>query len=254
MMLCDNYFSRRFFRPLLWPTLMTLAVLPVLVGLGLWQVERLAWKEALLARIETRLHEAPVALPRPETWETLDAEAEKFRRVTLTGRFLDAEFHHFTQDAGGAAGYSVLSPFEVEEGAVVFVDRGFVPLPLKNAHGAAPEGEVTFTGVMREPQARSSFDGQDDPAKNIWMVRDPAAMARAGGAVLDGKQIAPFIVEAEKGSFAGEWPQPKGTRIDIPNNHLDYALTWFGLAAVLLGVYIAYHKANGRIGRERTKA
>lgn len=250
MSLRNNYFSRRFFRPLLWPTLMTLAALPVLIGLGLWQVERLAWKEALLARIEMRLHEAPVALPRPEAWKTLDAEAEKFRRVTLTGRFLDTEFHHFTQDAGGAAGYSVLNPFVVEEGAVVFVDRGFVPLPLKDAHGTVPEGEVTFTGVMREPQARSSFDGQDDPAKNIWMVRDPKTM----GAALEGVAVAPFIVEAETGSFAGEWPQPKGTRIDIPNNHLDYALTWFGLAAVLAGVYIAYHKANGRIGRERTKA
>ena len=254
MSLRDNYFSRRFFRPLLWPTLMTLAALPVLIGLGLWQVERLAWKEALLARIETRLDEAPVALPRPEAWETFDSEAEKFRRVTLTGRFLDTEFHHFTQDAGGAAGYSVLNPFEVEEGAVVFVDRGFVPLPLKETHGTVPEGEVTFTGVMREPQARSSFDGQDDPAKNIWMVRDPETMVRAGGATLEGVTIAPFIVEAETGSFAGEWPKPKGTRIDIPNNHLDYALTWFGLAVVLLGVYIAYHKANGRIGRERTKA
>lgn len=239
--------SNRFFRPLLWPTVMTLLALPVLIGLGVWQVERLHWKEALLERIDTRLHGRPQPLPAPGTWGAFDARAAEYERVTLTGRFLPREFHHFTQGEGGQPGYGIVSPLEVADGAVVMVDRGFVPAKMKDAHGAMPEGEVTFTGVLRAPQGRGWFDGPDDTEKNIWMIRDPAVMA----AGLEGVAVAPFIVEAEKGSFPGDYPKPKGTRIDIPNNHLDYALTWFGLAVVLIGVYFAYHKSNGRIGRKR---
>lgn len=239
--------GNRFFRPLLWPTLMTLAALPVLIGLGLWQVERLQWKEALLQRIDTRLHAEAAPLPAPATWDGFDAEAEEYRRVTLSGRFLPREFHHFTQGEGGRPGYGVVSPLERADGTVVMVDRGFVPIEMKDTHGAMPEGEVSFTGVLRAPQRRGAFDGPDDTVKNVWMVRDPAVM----GSALEGVKVAPFIVEAEAGSFPGKWPKPKGTRIDIPNNHLDYALTWFGLAVVLIGVYIAYHKANGRIGRAK---
>ena len=152
--------NNRFFRPMLWPTVMTLAALPVLIGLGLWQVERLQWKEALLQRIDTRLNGEAAPMPAPGTWDAFDAEAEEYRRVKLTGRFLSREFHHFTQDEGGAAGYGIVSPLEVAEGAVVLVDRGFVPAALKEAHGGVPEGEVSFTGVLRAPQRRGPFDGQ----------------------------------------------------------------------------------------------
>ncbi len=242
-----SFRDNSFFRPLLWPTVMTLAALPVLLGLGIWQVQRLAWKEALIERIETRLHDEPQPLPAPDTWESLDVADAEYERVTLSGHFLPREFHHFTQAPDGAAGYSIVSPLEVAEGAVVMVDRGFVPVELKDAHGDLPEGEVSFTGTLRAPQHRGWFDGLDDTTKNVWMIRDPAIM----GEGLEGMTVAPFIVEAEAGSFAGEWPKPKGTRIDIPNNHLDYALTWFGLAVVLIGVYLAYHKSNGRIGRKQ---
>ncbi|MEP0709254.1 MAG: SURF1 family protein [Parvibaculum sp.] len=241
--------ANRFFRPLLWPTLMTLAALPVLIGLGVWQLERLEWKEALLERIETRLAAAPVELPEPREWSALDVAAHEYARVTLTGRFLDREFHYFTQGAQGQAGYAVISPLEVEAGAVVLVDRGFVPAALKetDAHGGVPQGEVSFTGILRAPHARGTFDGVDDPEKNIWMVRDPAVM----GAALDGMTVAPFIVEAGESAFAGEWPKAGAARVDIPNNHLDYALTWFGLAAVLVAIYFLYHRSNRRIGREK---
>lgn len=242
--------ANRFFRPLLWPTLMTLAALPVLIGLGVWQLERLEWKEALLTRIETRLAAAPAALPEPGEWSALDVAAHEYARVTLTGRFLDREFHYFTQSTNGQAGYAVISPLEVATGAVVLVDRGFVPAALKetNEHGGVPQGDVSFTGILRAPHERGVFAGVDDPQKNVWMVRDPAIM----GATLEGMTVAPFIVEAEENAFAGEWPKAGAARIDIPNNHLDYALTWFGLAAVLVAIYFLYHRSNGRIGREKS--
>jgi surfeit locus 1 family protein len=239
----------RFFRPMLWPTLLTVLALPILIGLGTWQVERLQWKEELLAKIEARIGAAPVPLPAPENWPGYDAHAAEYTRVELEGRFLPEEFHYFTQGANGAPGYAVISPLEVADGAVVLVDRGFVPVTLKDpaSRGGVPEGEQRFTGVLRAPSERGVFDGADDPAKNIWMVRDPAVM----GGALQGVTVAPFIAEAEEGAFPGEWPKAGRTRIDIPNNHLDYALTWYGLALVLVVIYLAWHRANGRIGRER---
>lgn len=244
-----NLANNRYFRPLLWPTLMTLAALPVLIALAVWQLERLEWKEALMERIETRLAAAPVALPGPDGWSAFDVAAHEYARVTLTGRFLDREFHYFTQNARGEAGYAVISPLEVAPGAAVLVDRGFVPAALKetDAHGGIPQGEVSLTGFLRAPHTRGSFDGVDDPEKNIWMVRDPAVM----GAALEGMIVAPFIVEAEERAFPGAWPKAGAARVDIPNNHLDYALTWFGLAVVLVAIYFLYHRSNGRIGGEK---
>ncbi|MBX3446311.1 MAG: SURF1 family protein [Parvibaculaceae bacterium] len=239
----------RLFRPMLWPTVLTLLALLVLIGLGTWQVERLQWKEELLAKIAARIDAVPVPLPAPEDWPAYDAREREYTRVEVQGRFLLEEFHYFTQGANGAPGYAVISPIEVAEGAVVLVDRGFVPVPLKDAglRGGIPEGAQRFIGILRAPSQRGVFDGADDPAKNIWMVRDPAVM----GAALRGVDVAPFIVEAEEGAFPGEWPKAGRTRIDIPNNHLDYALTWYGLALVLAVIYFAWHRANGRIGREK---
>lgn len=253
--------SNRFFRPLFWPTLFTLLALPVLIGLSLWQLERLEWKEGLLAKIAERMTADATPLPAPEQWPTFDARAAEYTRVVLEGRFLPLEFHYFTQGERGAPGYAVISPLELAGGALVFVDRGFVPVELKEtaAHGGIPEGELRFTGILRAPSGRGMFDGADDPAKNVWMVRDPAIMGAGLGASLGASlgtslgdaRIAPFIVEAEAGAFSGEWPKAGRTRIDIPNNHLDYALTWGGLALVLIVIYVLYHRANGRIGRPR---
>ncbi|MCF8470543.1 MAG: SURF1 family protein [Parvibaculum sp.] len=238
--------ANRFFRPLLWPTLLTAAMLPVLVGLGVWQVQRLHWKDALLTRIESRLSEMPVDLPAPAAWDGLDAQALEYTRMRLDGVFGPREFHYFTQSSDGTPGYAVLSPLDVGGGSVVLVDRGFVPQALKDPamHAGAPQGEVSFTGILRAPGRRVWVSGVDDPEKNIWMVRDPTVM----GAELDAGSVAPFIVEAEAGAFPGEWPKAGTTRPDIPNNHLDYALTWFGLAVVLMGIYLSYHWSNGRIG------
>ena len=239
--------SNRFFRPLFWPTLFTVLALPVLIGLSLWQVERLEWKQGLLAKIAERMDADEMPLPPPSDWADYDAREAEYTRVLIEGRFLPVEFHYFTQGERGAPGYAVISPLEIADGAIVFVDRGFVPVALKDAasRGGIPQGEQRFTGIIRAPSERGTFDGRDDPEKNIWMVRDPAVM----GDELDAQRIAPFIVEAEEGAFPGEWPKAGRTRVDIPNNHLDYALTWGGLALVLIVIYVLYHRANGRIGR-----
>ncbi|MEQ8281901.1 MAG: SURF1 family protein [Parvibaculum sp.] len=245
--------TNRVFRPMLWPTLLTAAMLPVLLGLGFWQVERLEWKRNLMATMAERMAADPVALPAPEAWPSLDAAALEYTRVSLTGRFMhEHELHYFTQAETGAPGYAVIVPLllDGEADAVVLVDRGFVPVAMKDPAmraAAQPEGRVSLTGILRTPQRRGSFDGADDPQNNVWMVRDPARM----GAHLGLTQVAPFIVEAEIGPSAGPWPKAGRTRVDLPNNHLDYALTWFGLALVLTAIYLIYHRSQGRLGRPK---
>jgi len=246
--------TNRFFRPMFWPTLLTAAMLPVLLGLGFWQVERLEWKRDLFAQMHERMAADPIGLPAPESWAALDAVTLEYTRVELRGRFLHRhELHYFTQDEDGAPGYAVIVPLVSSEhdGAVVLVDRGFVPVAMKDPatrEATRVDGEVSLVGILRTPRPRGAFDGVDDPQRNVWMVRDPVIM----GAHLGLSEVAPFIVEAEREGTAGHWPKAGRTRVDLPNNHLDYALTWFGLAGVLIAIYLIYHRSQGRFGRSKS--
>ena len=241
------------FRPMLWPTLLTAAMLPVLLVLGFWQLERLEWKRDLIATMTERLATDPIMLPAPEEWASLDAAAIEYTRVALTGRFQHAqELHYFTQNESGAPGYAVITPFVLANApdAVVLVDRGFVPVAMKDRMtrlATESDDEVSLVGVLRTPQPRGLFDGADDPIRNVWMVRDPVVM----GTYLGLGRVAPFIIEAEAASASGAWPKAGRTRVDLPNNHLDYALTWFGLSVVLIAIYLIYHRSQGRLGRPK---
>lgn len=245
------------FRPLLWPTILTLVMLPILLGLGTWQVQRMHWKTDLIARMEVRMAEAPRPLPPREDWASLDLDKLEYRPFTVTGHFLnDREMRYFTQDRDTSQpGFALITPLKLdvsgdEAGAYVLVDRGFVPQALADPAkrpGSEPEGEVTVTGYLRQSERRGAFSAADDPQRNIWMVRDIDRMAEAAQV----SPVAPFLIEADGEVPEGTWPKPGRTRIDLPNNHLDYALTWYGLAVVLLGIYIAFHIARGRVGRPK---
>ena len=243
-----------FFRPLLWPTIITALALPFLAGLGFWQIERLHWKRALIATMEERLAAPAMDAPPRSGWPELDVAALEYRHVRLAGRFdHEQEFHYFTQDDEGTAGYDIVTPLRLDDGGIVLVDRGFVPAGLKErASRAAGEvgGRVVLTGILRAPQPRGSFSAPDDVRRNIWFVRDPARMAQA--ADLGG--VAPFFVEADAAPNPGGWPKGGRTRLHIRNEHLQYAITWFGLAAALFAIYLIYHASNGRIGRPRPVA
>lgn len=240
--------ARLTFRPLLWPTIMTLIMLPVLLGLGVWQLQRLDWKHGLIATMEERLAAPPVALPPADEWARLDPEMIDYRHMSATGHFDNAhEFHYFTQDDQGAAGYSLLVPLLLKGGGAIIVDRGFVPQDKKAPEtrpGSQIEGEVTVTGIVRRPGRRGAFDGDNDLAKNIWYVRDPALMAQS----ISLAPVAPFLLEADPvpGADTKALPRPGAARVELTNPHLQYALTWFSFAVILIVIYIAYHRANGR--------
>ncbi|MDT8343616.1 MAG: SURF1 family protein [Thermohalobaculum sp.] len=208
----------------------------ILLGLCAWQVQRLAWKEALIATLAQRLTRPAVEMPAEP------ALADEFLRVTVTGRFEGAPGSHGHPDAPFLTtrerepGYRVIQPFTLGDGRRVMVDRGFIPAALKNEAGLAlrptpaPAGEVTLTGALRFPgeTAEPPFGARD----NVWVARDLDAMARVFGAE-------PVLVVAETATAGPDgWPQPMPLTVDLPNNHLNYAITW-GLLALVWAVMAA---------------
>jgi len=217
-----------------WLAVLSLAGIVILIGLGVWQVERRAWKLALIDRVEHRIHAAPSPLPPPSAWPAVTAAGDEYRHVTVTGRFLN-DRETFTQavtEAGG--GYWVLTPLQTTDGTIVLVNRGFVP-PERRAQAtrrdAIVTGIVEVTGLLRMTEPKGGFLRTNDPAHDRWFSRDVTAIAAARGL----HDVAPFFIDADAAPNADLFPIGGLTVVRFPNNHLIYALTWFGLALMLTG-------------------
>jgi surfeit locus 1 family protein len=224
-----------------WITLILSTVLfAILIGLGTWQVERLQWKEALLATIAARTHSAPLPLADIEKIWAQEHDVE-YRPVTVTGRLLNDRERHFFSTYDGYSGYFVYTPLQLDDGRAVFVNRGFVPYDQKNAstrqQGEIP-GPVTVTGLARNPLdgKPSSILPDNDLVKNIYFWKDLPVMAEQSG--INPQQLVPFFIDADKTPNPGGFPIGGVTIIDLPNSHLQYAVTWYGLAATLLAIVI----------------
>jgi surfeit locus 1 family protein len=207
----------------------------MLVSLGIWQVHRLAWKRDLIERVEQRVHAPPLAPPAREQWPQVNAANSEYLHVTVQGRFRhDREtLVQAVTERGG--GFWVLSPFETVDGYVVLINRGFVPPtrrdPATRSQGQI-EGVTTITGLVRMSESGGAYLRSNEPAADRWYSRDVAAIAAARGL----NNVAPYFIDAD----ASETPSadaPVGglTVIRFNNNHLQYALTWFGLALMVLG-------------------
>jgi surfeit locus 1 family protein len=204
------------------------------VALGVWQVHRLAWKEALVARVERNVHGTPVPAPGLAQWPQLTSE-DAYRRVQLRGSY---DFAHEIPVAASTelgAGYWVLTPLRTEEGAWVFVNRGFVPPELRgHAPPAAPEQAAV--GLLRSTEPGGRPLQANDPAAGRWYSRDVQAMAKAQG--LQGP-VAPYFVDlVATPENKAAWPRAGLTVLQFPNNHLVYALTWFALAAMMAAAFV----------------
>jgi surfeit locus 1 family protein len=230
-------------------------VFVILIGLGVWQIQRKAWKEGLIADLTERLAAPPQALPPAHEWPALDAAKDEYRRVRFTAQFdndkealVFASASGFRPDVADAGpGYWVFAPARLADGGTVMVNRGFVPDARKNPQTRLEgevSGPVTLIGAMRWPDSRHWFTPGDDPAHNLWFVRDPAAIAAAKAL----GSVAPFYVEQETPAPPGGLPQPGKLVVSLPDNHLQYALTWFGLAAVLAGTFVAWVLTSARSG------
>jgi surfeit locus 1 family protein len=211
--------------------------LGVLIALGTWQLARKAQKEELIARIESRLAGPPAALS-PQHWSA-DSASVEFTRVTFPAEFVRGE-EAFVYTSGSGLrpdvkepGYWVMSPARLADGRVVIVNRGFVPDARKDPKTRAegePSGVMNIVGVIRESEPRGTFTPNDEPAKNLWFVRDPVAMAKAKS----WGTVAPFYVDQEAPPVPGGLPRVGPLKVNLPNNHLGYAITWYGLAVVLV--------------------
>ena len=229
-------------RALAAPAAATLIALALLIGLGVWQLKRLAWKEALIAAVEARTTAPPVEIPPPEQWMKLNPRDYEYRHVRLSGVYDYAHqalvFRALSNPRGryGGPGYLVMTPLELAGGASVIVNRGFVPEERKDAANARSAGPTEVTGLMRASEDRTWFTPSDDPARGQWFTRDVERIAEA----LKLGPHPPFSVDADASANPDALPEGGETILDFPNNHLSYAMTWFGMALALAGVFIAW--------------
>jgi surfeit locus 1 family protein len=230
------------FRPLFWPTLFTAPALLLLLALGFWQIERLSWKQNLIAQRQAAVSAPAVAAPR----SIEEARGMEFRHVTDEGVFLnDKEIFLGATSEGGGQGYQVLTPLLEPGGRIVFVNRGFIPGELKDpAKRSAGQlgGTVRVHGLLRLPPAEKPawFLPENRPDLNYWFWVDLPAMGAADK--LD--RVAPFYIDADATPNPGGWPKGGVTRLHLPNDHLQYAITWFSLAVALAVIYVLYHRRN----------
>lgn len=225
-------------RSLLGMGVITLIMLATLVGLGAWQLQRRAEKHALIAALTERLATAPVALPAKAEWLGLTPEHDEFRRVTLVAApeakpdaRVFASGSALRSDITGLGVWAFV-PVRLASGETVVVNRGFVPdgqqaSPSLSATDAAQP--ITLTGYLRFPEKPGTFAAHEDLGKRLWFVRDHLAMSLA----LHWGDVAPFYVDLEAPSPPAGVPKPGPLEVHLRDPHLQYAMTWFGLAIVV---------------------
>lgn len=226
-----------------------LAAIALLCGLGAWQLQRLAWKETLIQQIDERVHSAPAPLEEIEQIYDSTSDVE-YRPVDVSGRFQPGGERFFFTTFNGDSGWNVYVPLELSDGRRLFVNRGFVPYDLKDPANRPqlPQGDVEFTGLARNPLSEKpdSWLPDNNPQQNAFFWRNMPEMAAglpAGGALL------PFFVDHGPTPKEAGYPVGGTTIVEIPNNHLQYAFTWFGLALVLAGMLGAFLWKSARRGR-----
>lgn len=211
-------------RRMILPLLFGLVGAAILIGLGTWQVQRLHWKEGLIASAEAKIAMPAVALPTQP-----DPVADRYLSVTVQGRFLGPEAHVLTSIQGQGPGFLVIATYQTDDGRRILVDRGFVPETAKTA--PRPPREVAVTGNLNWPDDVNSATPPPDEGRGIWFGRDVTAMASALG-------TEPLMLIAR--SDTGDGVQAQPVSATFRNDHLGYAITWFSLAVVWLGMTVSY--------------
>lgn len=213
------------------------------LALGAWQVQRLAWKNDLVARVAARAHAEPVAAPGADTWPALQADpaAEEYRRVRLGGEFLHGTEQLVQAVTDRGAGFWVMAPLRTADGSLVWVNRGFVPSASRwqtTREAVRCTGPATVTGLLRRAEPGGGFLRRNDPAAGRWFSRDVPALSAAAG--LPPAAVAPFFVDAGADTPCATPDGPVGglTVLRFSNNHLVYALTWFALAAMTVAATV----------------
>jgi len=229
------------FRPTLWPTLFTVPALVALVALGTWQIQRLHWKQDLISKLQTRSVGEAVAPPS----EGADLAAFEFQRVAVKGSFQhDRELYLIGRALNGKPGIHILTPLAPEDGSTpILVDRGWAPFEGRDAAtrtGGQVTGPVTVEGIVRLQKPPGWFTPDNEPANNTWYFVDIGGMGEVAGVSMRPG----YYIVADKLDLPGGLPKGGQWRLDLRNDHLQYALTWYSLALALLVIYILYHRRS----------
>lgn len=229
-------------------SLLSLFFLAVFTGLGIWQLERLSWKLDLIARVNARVDAPAMPVPDEKDWAAVNAADDEYRHVTATGHFLNRKEALVYAATERGPGYWVLTPLQRDDGSIVYVNRGYVPMDRKDQAIRADgeiNGETRVMGLLRITEPGGTLLRSNDPADGRWYSRDVVAM----GEKADLARIAPFFIDADATPNPGGLPVGGLTIVKFPNSHLSYALTWFAMAALsLVGgaiLWRAEHKRGG---------
>lgn len=236
----------RDFKPGLIPTLMAVPAVLIMIGFGFWQLERLAWKNDLLDRIQERISAAPVALDKLSG----DPAQDEYRRVILRGKFVhERELFMAARSLNGNVGLHVITKLVLDDGAAVVVNRGWVPDqrkdPARRAEGQSA-GAVELVAVVRAGQKPGWFTPDNDVARNIWFYFDLPAMRAALGIGAGPAQGGDYWYAVAAPATPGGFPVVAQTRVNIPNDHLQYAVTWFVFALSLAAIYVLFGRRRAR--------
>ena len=237
------------FRPALWMTVCSVIALALLIALGSWQLYRMQWKAGLIAEFEARAHATPIDVTEIDVDDPI-----RYQRVKVEGTWLH---QHEVQLIGrtfeGTAGYHVITPMILKDGRMILINRGWVSqsyrLPESRPFTLASD-QVAFEGIIRLPAQKGYFVPENNLEQNDWFTLSISDIARYRS--LENTLISSFTVDALRNVDTQEIPIGAAVDIELPNNHLQYAITWYGLALGLIGVYIAWHRSAGRIGRVKT--
>lgn len=245
-------------KSLFFPILLVAFTISFLIGLGIWQLERLSWKQDLIAKIERRSKLPGTPMPAIQDWKDLRPEDYEYRHVEVLGDWARDKIALVFRATGGGTGiklpgYLVFMPLKIKPASsndtnssfpsYIIVNRGFIPADQPDLAKTEPAGgwtDARIDGLMRSPEERNFFTPKDKPEDGQYFTRDPQLMAQQFNLA----NVAPFTIDQSFNAAAEAWPKGGTTEIAIPNNHLGYALTWFGLAFGCAGVFIAYIKAK----------
>ena len=218
---------------------LALAMAAGFVALGVWQLERRAWKHALIEAVETRAFQSPQSPPDPATWPDINAARDAYRRVTLRGQYMGGRDTLVMAVTNRGAGYWVLTPMDTGRERIL-INRGFIGQDQRTRPPLAPVGTVTVTGLLRISEPGGGFLRSNAPQEGRWFSRDVAAIGRARQL----GPIAPYFIDADGSANAPGQPVGGLTVLAFSDNHMVYALTWFGLA--MLSLWAGYRVWRGK--------
>jgi cytochrome oxidase assembly protein ShyY1 len=237
----------------------TLILVVVFAGLGTWQLQRRVEKHALIAALSERLAAAPEALPQPSQWAALRPASDEFRRVAFTATYAklpDAMVFSsgsaIRDDVSGPGTWAFV-PARLPDGEIVVVNAGFVQNTMQDRaqedRAVAPltTGEpVRLSGYLRFAESAGSLTPKENPAKRLWFVRNHLAMASALGWGEGGKPVAPFYIDLESPLPASGVPKPGPLKVNLKDDHMQYAITWFTLAVAVLIAFALWMRGQRR--------